>query len=157
PEGGALEIETRNVDVDEDEAAANSEAVAGKDGLMTNTDTGVGMDEKTPQNAFEPFFTTQEPGQRTRVGVAAVRGIVRQSGGWIQVRSKPDEGTAFEIYLPRMDAPATAERTAAPAGETGRGAETLLVVEDDEAVRALTSSILAGQGYRVLEAANGDE
>jgi PAS domain S-box-containing protein len=157
PEGGALEIKTENVDVDEAHAASRGDLTPGRYVRMTITDTGVGMDEKTLQNAFEPFFTTKEAGKGTGLGLSTVHGIVRQSGGFIHVRSAIGEGTAFEIYLPRMDA-LPAPESAAPLSQTDHGgAETLLVVEDDEAVRALTTSILSEQGYRVLEAANGEE
>ena len=117
-------------------------------------DTGVGMDPETQQRIFEPFFSTK--GEGTGLGLSTVYGIIRQSGGHIFVDSAPGQGTCFSIYLP-----ATEEREVAQLGEiTGgpdSGAETILLVEDEEDARAVLRQILAGKGYRVLAAASGDE
>jgi PAS domain S-box-containing protein len=156
PEGGTLKIATGNVELDGSHRGRYPDAVPGSYVRISVTDTGTGMDEPTMQSAFEPFFTTKEPGKGTGLGLSTVHGIVRQSGGWIEVSSKVGEGTTFDIYLPRMD-PGPPDRAVAALPETEHGGGTLLVVEDDEGVRGLTTGILESQGYRVLEAANGDE
>jgi two-component system cell cycle sensor histidine kinase/response regulator CckA len=157
PEGGALEITTRRVSVDGSYIATQGEAVPGEYALITVTDTGIGMDEKTLQSAFEPFFTTKEPGKGTGLGLSTVHGIVRQSDGWIQVRTEVGKGSSFDIFLPRIDAVPVAERVAPVSAEVAQGGETVLVVEDDDEVRRLSTTILMAQGYHVLEAANSDE
>jgi PAS domain S-box-containing protein len=157
PEGGSLAIATSNVEVDGNHSPPPRDSVPGKYVRMTITDTGIGMDEKTMQSAFEPFFTTKEPGKGTGLGLSTVHGIVRQSGGWIEVHSDIGRGTAFEVYLPCREAMPAPERVAVVPKKSAGGSETLLVVEDDEAVRGLTTSLLKEQGYHVLEAANGDE
>lgn len=104
PDGGRLAIMTTNVDVDENGIAGCPDAVPGKYALITVTDTGVGMDEQTVQSVFEPFYTTKERGKGTGLGLSTVYGIVRQSGGWIQIRSEVGHGTSFYIYLPQTNA-----------------------------------------------------
>jgi CheY-like chemotaxis protein len=123
---------------------------------MTVTDTGHGIDEAIRQHIFEPFFTTKEAGKGTGLGLSTVYGIVRQSGGWIEVRSEVGVGSSFQVYLPRVDAsPAEVPSQASAAME--KGSETILLVEDQAAVRALTKSVLEQHGYNVLEACDGDE
>ena len=156
PDGGKLEIRTGNADVDENQLAAHPDSLPGRYVVMTVTDTGVGMDEKTLQRAFEPFFTTKEPGKGTGLGLATVYGIVRQSGGWIDVRSTVGKGSSFRIYIPRIDAGNVLNGPAVPV-EALRGVETVLVVEDQEAVRTLTKTVLEEYGYHVLEASGADE
>jgi two-component system, cell cycle sensor histidine kinase and response regulator CckA len=157
PTGGTLAFETRNVDVDENYARNHAAACAGSYVLLTVSDTGVGMDAETQQHLFEPFFTTKQAGKGTGLGLATVYGIVSQRGGWIQVDSKPREGSTFRIYLPRLGGAASEERPHSEPGQQLRGTETILVVEDQPQVRELTCSILRESGYQILEASDGAE
>jgi PAS domain S-box-containing protein len=156
PEGGKLEITTNNVDLDEDSAASHPEATAGRYILMTVTDSGHGMDEATCQHVFEPFFTTKESGKGTGLGLATIYGIVKQSDGWIDVRSEVGVGTSFMIYLPRMDGRLLPERNGIIAPTEG-GGETILLVEDQEAIRSLAKATLKQHGFQVIDASDGQE
>ncbi len=156
PHGGRIEIATGNVHIRRC-APNHRDGRPGDYVRITVSDTGVGMDEQTLQNAFEPFFTTKEFGKGTGLGLSTVHGIVQQSGGWVQVRSAVNEGTAFDIYLPRILAVPVPEKAPPTAAEEARGTQVVLVVEDDEEVRKLTKTILAEDGYFVLDAANGEE
>jgi CheY-like chemotaxis protein len=154
PQGGKLTIETENLVVDAPYARLHPDVPAGPYVLLAVTDTGVGMDEATRARIFEPFFTTKAPGIGTGLGLATVYGIVKQSGGSISVYSEPGRGTAFKVYLPRVEEPASP--VAATASRDGRrGSETILVVEDNEMVRTLTCEILKRHGYTVVEARHG--
>ncbi len=125
--------------------------------LLAVTGTGTGMDAETKSHVFEPFFTTKELGKGTGLGLATVFGIVKQSGGYVWVYSEPGRGTTFKIYLPRVvETPvAAAPRPVAPASL--RGSETILLVEDDETMRALTRRLLVARGHTVLLASQGEE
>jgi len=124
--------------------------------LLAVTGTGTGMDAETKSHVFEPFFTTKALGQGTGLGLATVYGIVKQSGGHVWVYSERGQGAAFKIYLPRVaETAAAAPRPTAPASL--RGSETILLVEDDEAVRTLTRRLLAARGHTVLLASQGEE
>ena len=157
PKGGTLRFEGTNVVVDEAFARKHPGARPGAHVLLVVTDTGIGMDWQVQQHLFEPFFTTKEVGKGTGLGLATVYGIVSQRNGWVQVESKPRQGAAFRIYLPRADAIPLRNETAATAGQTLRGTETILVVEDQPQVRELTCCILRELGYQVLDTANPEE
>jgi len=157
PAGGKLTIETSNVDFDEEDANRHPMAEPGSYVMLAVSDSGVGMDEKTLKHIFEPFFTTKKGTKGTGLGLSTVYGIVEQSGGHIEVHSEPDKGTTFEIYLPATRDEKTAERPGPRPRKPSRGSETLLVVEDDAAVRAVVIAMLEGSGYTILEARNGAE
>jgi two-component system, cell cycle sensor histidine kinase and response regulator CckA len=157
PQGGKLLIETANVDLDEDYARRHHPQKPGAYVLLTVADTGMGMDAETQSRIFEPFFTTKELGKGTGLGLSTVYGIVRQSGGHIWVYSEPGQGTAFKIYLPRIKQALHLEKPVPGLGESLRGAETILLVEDEDALRELTRSLLEGGGYTVLEAERPDK
>ncbi|HVP30193.1 MAG TPA: PAS domain S-box protein [Myxococcota bacterium] len=158
PEGGRLTIETRPLRIDASSGTATP--VGQGDWVrLSVTDTGFGMDEATLARVFEPFFTTKEPGRGTGLGLASVYGTVQQSGGQVEVSSRPGIGSTFTIYLPRTsgDAAVPAPRVgaAAEAGAAWRGRETVLLVEDEEQIRRLARRTLELAGYRVLDASDG--
>jgi CheY-like chemotaxis protein len=157
PKGGKLTVETKNVDLDEDYAKSHIDVKPGPHVMLAMTDSGCGMDEKTRSKLFDPFYTTKEPGKGTGLGLSTVYGIVKQSGGNIWVYSEPGKGTTFKIYLPRIN---KMEKTGSPSKDIrkpSRGDETILLVEDDEAVRQVTLAMLEGSGYTIIEASNGAE
>jgi two-component system cell cycle sensor histidine kinase/response regulator CckA len=150
--GGKLMIETTNIYLDEDYARRHPPQLPGTYVLLTVADTGVGMDAETQARIFEPFFTTKEIGKGTGLGLSTVYGVVRQSGGHIWVYSEPGQGTTFRIYLPIAGQAALAKQSPAAPAESLRGSETILLVEDEEALRGLTRDLLEHSGYTVLEA-----
>ncbi|MFA6133488.1 MAG: PAS domain S-box protein [Phycisphaerae bacterium] len=158
PQGGQLTIETDNVDLDEDFAMSHPGASAGPHVMVAVTDTGVGMNAATLARVFEPFFTTKPVGQGTGLGLSMVYGFVKQSGGYVSVYSEPGRGTTFMIYLPRLqEGVAPAKRAAAPADLPHHGTGTILLVEDEEAVRQVVSTTLRECGYTVLVAENSQD
>ena len=156
PKGGKLTLETSNVVLDERFARTHVGAAPGPYVLLAVSDSGIGMDRATRQRIFEPFFTTKERGKGTGLGLSTVFGIVQQCGGGIWVYSEPSHGSTFKIYLPRTDAVAEAARAlGAPRG--ARGHETILLVEDEEAVRGVAQRMLERHGYRVVVASDPED
>jgi PAS domain S-box-containing protein len=156
-QGGRLTLETANVTVDEAAARRGSDVVPGRYVVLSVHDTGHGMDAATRAQIFEPFFTTKEVGQGTGLGLATVYGIVKQSGGFIEVESEPGRGACFRVYLPRVEETVAVAADVKTPGSRLRGTETVLLVEDDEALRTLAREILTVQGYTVVEAASPRE
>ena len=157
PGGGRLTIELGNKVLDHEYARHHAEVVPGDYAMVAVSDTGHGMTPEVLARVFEPFFTTKPDGKGTGLGLAMVFGFVKQSGGHVKIYSEPGEGTTVKLYLPRaVGAAAAAQRTGAPV-ELPRGTATVLVVEDEAAVREIACAILSDLGYRVLEAADGEE
>ncbi len=157
PEGGTLTIETANVELDQRFASERMLSGPGMYVQLAVSDTGEGMDAETRTRVFEPFFTTKEKGKGTGLGLSTVYGIVKQSGGSISVYSELGSGTSFKIHFPRIDAPVMEPEQRRESGAAITGDETILVVEDDSAVRGAAARILEAAGYSVLTAANGIE
>jgi PAS domain S-box-containing protein len=155
PEGGKLTMETGNVVLGEEYARTHLGVKAGPHVMLAVTDTGTGIDKDTLARIFEPFFTTKEVGKGTGLGLSTVFGIVQQSGGSVWVYSEPGKGTAFKVYLPRVDAPV--ESLWPEPLVSGRGSETILLVEDDDQLRIVAQGILRKSGYHVLATRNAGE
>jgi DNA-binding response OmpR family regulator len=157
PQGGRLTIETATGRPDEAHARKHPETSLRTYALLTVTDTGVGMTENTKSRIFEPFFTTKDAVKGTGLGLALVDAFVQQSGGYISVHSEPNAGAAFKIYLPLAEAPAQAVDEVAQPAPLLKGAETILLVEDNDGVRECVAAMLTERGYTVVSARNGDE
>ncbi len=158
PFGGKLLIETTNVELDKEYANAHIGVVPGCYVKLSVSDTGIGMSQEVREKVFEPFFTTKDKGKGTGLGLSTVYGIVKQSGGNIWVYSEPGHGTTFKIYLPRVEEELdTIHGRDETDDSLPRGNETVLLAEDEQEVRLLAHRLLSQQGYRVLEATNGEE
>jgi signal transduction histidine kinase/ActR/RegA family two-component response regulator len=155
PKGGKLTITTQNVVLDPAYARSHPPTVPGRYVLLTVADTGAGMDAVTKAKIFEPFFTTKELGKGTGLGLATVYGVVKQSGGYIWVDSAPGQGTRFEIFLPQSAAAAQLPSEDEPSAKYSRGIGTVLLVEDEEAVRELAGEFLRSSGYHVIVGKDG--
>ncbi len=155
PDGGRLSIETVRAELDETVTHDFPYVQPGPYVLLRVSDTGIGMDAETQTHIFEPFFTTKEPGKGTGLGLATVYGVVKQSGGYIWVDSEPGKGATFKIYLPRVEEATPAARLDAAPAKSSLGSETVLLVEDEESLRTLTSDLLVHAGYKVLAAPSG--
>jgi len=155
--GGLLTIETGQMDVDAAFVQANGYGEPGRYACITVSDTGSGMDEKTRNKIFEPFFTTKEVGKGTGLGLAIVYGIIKQHNGFITVYSEPRIGTTFRIYLPLIGREQAVEEPISAPEPPKRGTETILVAEDEATVRTLVKEILAGYGYTVILAEDGQD
>lgn len=157
PDGGTLTIETDNVESVRTIGLVQSPIYGSPAVRLTVRDTGKGIDPETRSHMFEPFFSTKELGKGTGLGLATVYGIVAQSGGTIDVKSEPGLGTAFTIYLPRVDPSSHLTAALSSMASPGGGSETILLVEDEDIVRVLVRDVLKRYGYRVLDAANVQE
>ena len=157
PNGGKLSVATATVTLSLQEIQQMPELDPGRYVRLTVTDTGVGMSEEVKAHLFEPFFTTKEVGQGTGLGLATCFGIIKQSGGHILTHSQPGHGASFQIYLPQVEQKIEPLFSRDQAESLPKGTETILLVEDELAVRTLAGRVLREQGYTVLEAANGEE
>ncbi|WHZ24562.1 MAG: PAS/PAC sensor hybrid histidine kinase [Nitrospira sp.] len=157
PSGGRLTVETSNVQFGSRRNRPPMGAEPGSYIALVVRDTGHGMDEETQSHIFEPFFTTKEKGKGTGLGLSTVYGIVKQSGGFIEVESKPGRGATFKIFFPRVDGAARGTESASVGGDPIKGRETVLLVEDEPGVRRLVNETLRLHGYTVLEARHGIE
>jgi PAS domain S-box-containing protein len=160
PQGGRISIETNNVVLDDTYTSEHAPVISGHYVMLAVTDNGVGMNRETREHAFDPFFTTKEAGKGTGLGLATVYGIVKQSGGYVWIYSEPGLGTTLKLYFPEVSAAAafgpSAEKQSL-GDKRNLGSETILLVEDEDAVRGLTCRILERQGYRVIPAQHGKD
>ncbi len=157
PQGGRITIETANVDLEGNYSNQRLVVTPGAYAMLAVSDTGIGMSPEIQSRIFEPFFTTKEQGKGTGLGLATVYGIVKQSGGYIWVYSEPGKGTTFKIYLPRVQEVAPLAKKVEGNVRATAGSETILVVEDNEAVRRFVREILEAKGYTLLEAGGSEE
>jgi two-component system cell cycle sensor histidine kinase/response regulator CckA len=155
PKGGTILIATSNVDLDEGYSLLHPEVSAGSYVMLSVSDTGCGMDAKTMDRVFEPFFTTKGPGEGTGLGLSMVHTIVKQGGGHVLVESEPGKGATFKLYFPRINEPTMSLIPPTPEAVPPGGSETILVVEDDDALRELIVGLLESAGYKVLAAKDG--
>jgi CheY-like chemotaxis protein len=154
PKGGRMIVETSNVDLDKTYASEHVSVKPGRYVMLAVSDSGTGMSPETIAHIFEPFFTTKGGTKGTGLGLATVYGIVKQSGGYIWVYSEPEKGSTFKVYFPRVDEQVEKNAQNARNEKAERGSETVLLVEDDDAVRELAEVILTAHGYAVI-CANG--
>jgi len=152
PEGGRLTVETANVELEGTTADRPAFVPPGSYVMLAVSDTGVGMDDATRARVFEPFFTTKAKGTGTGLGLATVYGIVKQSGGFIDVASQPGHGATFRIYLPQVLERVEAAMLPQVAAIPSHGSETILMAEDESTIRELVSEVLRAQGYRIMAA-----
>jgi PAS domain S-box-containing protein len=157
PRGGLLKIAIANIDLGSQSAAALPDATPGPYVRVSVSDDGCGMTEETLARMFEPFFTTKDVGAGTGLGLASVYGFIRQSGGFITVRSEPGKGTTFDCHFPRVQGSETPVRKSTAPPPVRPGTETILVAEDERPIRRLLAKVLGDAGYRVLEACNANE
>jgi CheY-like chemotaxis protein len=157
PDGGKLTVETANVHLSGGYADSDSSVAEGDYVMVAVSDTGSGMSPEIRKRMFEPFFTTKEVGKGTGLGLSTVYGIVQQSGGHIWVYSEVNQGTAFKIYFPRATGTAATHSTQQPPSRRAKADSTILLVEDDDAVRRVAARILRESGYTVLDTGNADE
>ena len=157
PNGGRLTLETANVELDANSARHHPGVKPGFYVMLAVSDTGVGMDAETLSHVFEPFFTTKPPGQGSGLGLATVHGIVSRSEGYMRVQSEPGHGSSFRIHLPRVEMDASGGPPAEPAGEVRGGLETILLVDDEPALKELNAEVLQEYGYDVIAAGSATE
>jgi CheY-like chemotaxis protein len=158
PKGGTLTIATSVAELEQSALTQPPETKAGTYVTLHVKDTGTGMDDATLARIFEPFFTTKAPGKGAGLGLATVYGVVQQSGGFVQVTSAPGEGTAFKVFLPQLSGTGAVAMASTSSELPGlEGTETILLVEDEDAIRTLARRILARLGYTVIEARHGGE
>jgi signal transduction histidine kinase/ActR/RegA family two-component response regulator len=157
PKGGRITLETFDLDVDDQMAAEHVGLRPGDYVVVRVTDTGVGMDAEIKAHIFEPFFTTKDAGKGAGLGLATVYGIVKQSNGYIAVKSERGQGAEFTVFLPRVEGRPKEEPAAAPAIGSDTGSEVILLAEDEVGVRDIAREVLQRNGYRVIEASNGAE
>jgi nitrogen-specific signal transduction histidine kinase len=157
PQGGKLSIETANAELGADYAMLHPEVKPGRYVMVAISDSGSGMSQETKAHIFEPFFTTKGMGKGTGLGLATVYGIVKQSGGHIEVHTALGQGTTFKIYLPLVEDKASSGMSLHSSKIAPHGTETILLVEDEDAVRAITKLALQSLDYTILEAKNGEE
>jgi two-component system cell cycle sensor histidine kinase/response regulator CckA len=155
--GGRITIDTATVQLDANAIIGRNRVKPGTYVVLGVSDTGVGMDQKTKDRLFEPFFTTKAPGKGTGLGLAAIHGIVTQSGGYVAVESEPLRGTSFKIYLPAAEPEGEAPPVVASREQPAGGSASVLIVEDEQAIRTLTRTILERAGYRVLTASTATD
>jgi two-component system, cell cycle sensor histidine kinase and response regulator CckA len=157
PTGGSFILESKEVTPAEDFCRLHPDLIPGKYVLLRVSDTGHGMDQETSEHIFEPFFTTKSAGEGTGLGLASVYGTVKQSDGYIYVSTEPGKGSIFSIYFPSVSTAVDQEAPVPRIQTRGTGHETVLIIEDEPAIRNLFSLSLRGHGYKVLEAGDGNE